>query len=174
MCGRNARRIQINRVPAGRLHNRHAFAGNVVAQKRGRAMRYFKYSSSSASFNTPPRLLPGRGPQAHRYVGNPSVKISRSFSCCARRSSLVQRKPQYSPAIFFADIVQPSAWANISRATRRAAFCPAYPSSRSLMKYAFSANRHASMYGGMPCFRHSCFTSRILAMETGWPPPELL
>src|SRR5216683_146880 len=35
------------------------------------------------------RSRPARPP----YVGYPSVRIRRSFSCCASRSSLVQRKP---------------------------------------------------------------------------------
>src|SRR5215471_15051944 len=26
----------------------------------------------------------------------------------------------------------------------------------------------------MPCFLQICFTSRMLAIDTGWPPPELL
>ena len=45
---------------------------------------------------------------------------------------------------FFALMVQPSASENISREISIGVLS-AYPSSRNLMKYAFSAKRHASM-----------------------------
>src|SRR5215472_2173276 len=48
-----------------------------------------------------------------------------------------------------------------------------YPGSRSLMKYAFSANRQVSKYSGILCFLHTVLTVVALAIETGCPPPEL-
>ncbi len=74
---------------------------------------------------------------------------------------------------FLADIVHPSASENISSAIWRGDRS-AYPSSRSLMNQAFSANRQASRKNGMPWRSHTSRTARRLAIETGCPPPELL
>ena len=41
------------------------------------------------------------------------------------------------------------------------------------MKYAFSANRHASKYRGIPCLEQIAFTAAMFAIETGCPPPAL-
>ena len=76
-------------------------------------------------------------------------------------------------ASFLAENVQPSASRNI--------FCAicfgvqsAYGASRCRINHAFSANRQASRYSGMPCLDATAFTASILASETGCPPPELL
>ena len=74
---------------------------------------------------------------------------------------------------FLADIVQPSARPNISRAISRGVDRP-YPSSRCLMNQAFSAKRHASRKNGLRYRSHSARTARRFASETGCPPPELL
>ncbi len=74
---------------------------------------------------------------------------------------------------FFADIVQPSASENISCAIAFGVRS-CWPASRSLMKYAFSANRHASRKNGLRYVSHSARTPRRFSSETGWPPPELL
>ena len=50
---------------------------------------------------------------------------------------------------FFADIVQPSASENISRAISLGVRS-ACPASRCLMNHAFSAKRHASRKNGLP------------------------
>ena len=42
------------------------------------------------------------------------------------------------------------------------------------MNQEFSANRQASRYSGMPWRAVTSRTARMFAMETGWPPPELL
>ena len=41
------------------------------------------------------------------------------------------------------------------------------------MKNAFSAKRQASKKNGTPCRLQTALTSRMLASETGWPPPLL-
>ena len=48
------------------------------------------------------------------------------------------------------------------------------PGSRSRMNQAFSANRQASRYSGMPWRAQTAFTASMFAIETGCPPPELL
>ena len=42
------------------------------------------------------------------------------------------------------------------------------------MNHAFSANRQASRNSGLPYRSQTSRTARMLAMLTGWPPPELL
>ena len=73
---------------------------------------------------------------------------------------------------FLADIVIPSASAAISR-TMSATGTPGVAGSRVLMNQAFSANRQASRNSGLPKRSQTSRTARMLAMLTGWPPPEL-
>ena len=99
--------------------------------------------------------------------------MSRFRQAAATVGSFMARNPPiFARPSFLADIVHPSASANIS-ATISLGVWSSYPGSRSLTNHEFSANRHASRKKGIPWRSQTSRTSRRLAMETGCPPPEL-
>ena len=88
-------------------------------------------------------------------------------------SSIASQPPMFASGSFFADMVMPSASDAISR-TMSATSRPPWPSSRSRMNQAFSANRQASRKSGTEWRSHTARTPCRFSSETGCPPPELL
>jgi hypothetical protein len=136
-------RVHVDGVPSGRLNDRKALPHEPFAEvaRRGDAILQVVFLDDFPQAHGDRLEVASR---ATPYVGNPSVRIRSCSSRPASRSSLVPRKPPiFASPSFFAEKVAPSASENISCAidsTVRAA----NPVSRVLMKYAFSAKRHAS------------------------------
>ncbi len=85
----------------------------------------------------------------------------------ASASSLhASQPPMFASGSFLALIVIPSARQAISR-TMSATSRPSWPSSRSRMNHAFSANRQASRKSGTWCLSQTALTAWRFAKLTG-------